>query len=57
MNESRLSKELESQAIKLVDLGQIDAALNLFDKAVEEAPDRPAVYNNRAQVLNLGIWY
>jgi len=48
-----LSKKLESQAIKLVDLGQLDTALGLFDQAVKEAPVRPAVYNNRAQVTKM----
>ena len=45
-----LSKELESRAIKAAESGSLAEAVKLFNEAVAVAPDRPAVYNNRAQV-------
>jgi hypothetical protein len=49
-NHTRKCKELEAQAIKVAESGNLDEALALFDQAVSSAPDRAASYNNRAQV-------
>merc|ERR1712106_638522 len=46
-------KELENQAVKAAEAGDIQGALHLFDKVVSIAPDRPSSYNNRAQALRL----
>ena len=39
--------------IKAAESGNLDEALNFFDQAISGAPDRPAAYNNRAQVQQL----
>merc|ERR1712106_104281 len=46
-------KELESEAVKAAEAGDIKRALGIFDKVVSIAPDRPSSYNNRAQALRL----
>merc|ERR1711892_225403 len=46
-------KELESEAVKAAEAGDIKKALEIFDKVVSIAPDRPSSYNNRAQALRL----
>eukprot|EP00092_Neocalanus_flemingeri_P021597 GFUD01023427.1.p1 GENE.GFUD01023427.1~~GFUD01023427.1.p1 ORF type:complete len:195 (+),score=75.96 GFUD01023427.1:91-675(+) len=46
-------KDLESQAVKAAEAGDIKKALQLFDKVVSLAPDRPSSYNNRAQAFRL----
>ncbi|CAM1293127.1 TTC36 (predicted) [Pycnogonum litorale] len=47
------SKKMELEAIKLAETGDINPAVELLDKALELTPDRPSVYNNRAQALRL----
>ena len=47
------SKELEKQAIAACDSGRLSEAVRILDAAVSVAPDRPAPYNNRAQVQRL----
>jgi hypothetical protein len=49
----RKSKDLEAAGIKEAESGNLDEALRIFDQAVDVAPDRPASYNNRAQVTYL----
>ena len=47
------SRSLERQAIVACDEGRLDKALTLLGQAIQMAPNRPACYNNRAQVLRL----
>ncbi|XP_058464038.1 tetratricopeptide repeat protein 36 homolog [Malaya genurostris] len=44
------SKGLELEAIALTENGNLTDAIELFTKAIEIAPERPAPWNNRAQV-------
>merc|ERR1711936_35793 len=46
-------KDLESEAVKAAEAGDIQKALTIFDQVVSIAPDRPSSYNNRAQALRL----
>jgi len=46
-------KDLEAEAVKAAEAGDVKKALDIFDKVVSLAPDRPASYNNRAQALRL----
>ncbi|XP_055625697.1 tetratricopeptide repeat protein 36 homolog [Toxorhynchites rutilus septentrionalis] len=45
----RLSKKFELEAIQLTEEGKLPEAINLFNRAIETAPERPAPWNNRAQ--------
>ncbi|XP_050334599.1 tetratricopeptide repeat protein 36 homolog [Bactrocera neohumeralis] len=47
------SKALEVRAIKLAEEGKLVEALQYFEQAIEVAPTRASVYNNRAQALRL----
>ncbi|XP_054731636.1 tetratricopeptide repeat protein 36 homolog [Anastrepha obliqua] len=47
------SKALEVSAIKLAEEGQLSEALQVFEQALNVAPTRASVYNNRAQALRL----
>lgn len=44
------SKRLEIEGVKLTESGELDAALVKFDEAMLIAPNRPSIYNNRAQL-------
>lgn len=46
-------KKLESEAVSLAEKEEFDAALELFNKAVNIQPEEAASYNNRAQLLRL----
>jgi len=46
-------KDLEAEAVKAAEAGDVKKALDIFDKVVSLAPDRPSSYNNRAQALRL----
>merc|ERR1712083_61146 len=46
-------KDLEAEAVKAAEAGDVRKALEIFDKVVSLAPDRPSSYNNRAQALRL----
>lgn len=50
---SRDSRGLERQAIKEADDGNLAAALNLLAQAITLTPQRPSIFNNRAQVHRL----
>lgn len=47
------SKALEVRAIKLAEEGKLLEALQNFEQALNVAPTRASVYNNRAQALRL----
>ena len=49
----RQAKELELEGVKSAEAGNIDSALDFFNKAVTTAPANPSCYNNRAQALRL----
>ncbi|RZC33296.1 tetratricopeptide repeat protein 36 -like [Asbolus verrucosus] len=44
------TKKLEIEAIKLAETGKLDEALALLNRALEIAPNRASIYNNRAHV-------
>ncbi|XP_065075655.1 tetratricopeptide repeat protein 36 homolog [Ochlerotatus camptorhynchus] len=44
------SKKLEIDAIELAESGKLKDAVDLFSKSIDAAPERPAPWNNRAQV-------
>ncbi|KAJ8949332.1 hypothetical protein NQ314_008252, partial [Rhamnusium bicolor] len=43
-------KKLEIEAVQLAENGNLNEALNLINKAIEIAPKRPSLYNNRAHI-------
>lgn len=45
--------ELVKRAIETAECGELDKALNFFDKAIAKAPDCPSILNDRAQALRL----
>lgn len=47
------SIEFERKAIIATQDSQFNEALNLFEKAIDVAPLRASVYNNRAQTMRL----
>uniref|UniRef100_A0A8W7NZV4 Tetratricopeptide repeat protein 36 n=1 Tax=Anopheles coluzzii TaxID=1518534 RepID=A0A8W7NZV4_ANOCL len=47
------SQRLELEAIGLAGQGKLSEALELLSKSIETAPERPAPWNNRAQVYIL----
>ncbi|XP_017461267.1 PREDICTED: tetratricopeptide repeat protein 36 homolog, partial [Rhagoletis zephyria] len=51
--EVQQSKALEISAIKLAEEGQLSKALQAFEQALNVAPTRASIYNNRAQALRL----
>ncbi|XP_030371990.1 tetratricopeptide repeat protein 36 homolog [Scaptodrosophila lebanonensis] len=50
---TKASRELELEAVYLTEQGQLEQALKKFDDALELAPNRASVLNNRAQALRL----
>ena len=46
-------KELDKEAVKAAESGDLDKALRLFDEVVVLSPARPASFNNRAQVKHI----
>lgn len=51
--EVQQSKALEVSAIKWAEEGQLSKALQAFEVALNVAPTRASVYNNRAQALRI----
>jgi len=51
--ETEEARRLELEGVKTAARGDLSAALDLFDRAIQLAPDRPSGYNNRAQTLRL----
>ena len=49
-------KELDKEAVKAAESGDLDKALRLFDEVVVLSPARPASFNNRAQVKHIFEW-
>lgn len=47
------AKELEKEGVLLAESGNLDGALELFDKAIAESPSWASAYNNKAQALRL----
>lgn len=47
------SIKYETEAIVATQEGHYNEALNLFQKAIDVAPARPSLYNNRAQTMRL----
>lgn len=48
--EVMLSKSLELEGIQLTEAGKLDEALSKFNESIENAPQRPSIFNNRAQL-------
>ncbi|KAJ8983950.1 hypothetical protein NQ317_008652 [Molorchus minor] len=48
--ELKRQKSLEIKAIRLTEEGKIEDALNIVNKAIEIAPHKPSLYNNRANI-------
>ena len=48
--EVKRAKELEVEAIRAAEGGSLGDALELLNRAIDEAPDYASPYNNRAQV-------
>lgn len=44
------SKRLEIEGVKLTESGELESALVKFQEAALIAPNRPSIYNNRAQL-------
>lgn len=44
------SKKLEIEGVKLSESGELNDALEKFNEALKIAPNRPSIYNNRAQL-------
>lgn len=54
MNDAAIeSIELETKAIIATQESHYNDALNLFKKAIDVAPHRASLYNNRAQTMRL----
>ena len=51
--ETALSKAFEREAIMASEKNDIDACLELFNKAIQANPERASCYNNRAQAYRL----
>ncbi|XP_077350465.1 tetratricopeptide repeat protein 36 [Festucalex cinctus] len=49
----RQVKDLESRGVSAADAGDLEAALELFGRAIRILPRRASAYNNRAQALRL----
>lgn len=47
------SIKYETEAIVATQEGHYNEALNVFQKAIDVAPSRASVYNNRAQTMRL----
>jgi Flp pilus assembly protein TadD len=47
------AKQLEIEAIQLAESGQIDAAIDMLNRAIDQCPQRASAYNNRAQALRI----
>ncbi|XP_055856852.1 tetratricopeptide repeat protein 36 homolog [Episyrphus balteatus] len=47
------SIKLELEGIRLTEERKLDEAISKFEKAIEVAPSRSSVYNNKAQALRL----
>ncbi|XP_038078320.1 tetratricopeptide repeat protein 36-like [Patiria miniata] len=50
---SNEAKELELQGVHSAEAGDVNSAIDFFNKAVQVAPQRASCYNNRAQALRL----
>jgi Flp pilus assembly protein TadD len=49
----KVSKQLELEGVQAAESGDIESALNLFSRAIQNTPERASGYNNRAQALRL----
>lgn len=49
----KVSKQLEIEGVQAAESGEIESALNLFSRAIQNTPQRASGYNNRAQALRL----
>lgn len=47
------AKEFEKQGVGLAESGNIDKAIEMFDKAISLSPMWASAYNNRAQALRI----
>ncbi|KAF7280750.1 tetratricopeptide repeat protein 36 homolog [Rhynchophorus ferrugineus] len=45
------TQQIEIEAIRLAECGKLEDALNLINSAIELAPERPSLYNNKAHML------
>ncbi|KAJ3646193.1 hypothetical protein Zmor_023790 [Zophobas morio] len=48
--EVQQTKKMEAEAVQMAENGKFEEALELLNKAVDTAPKRASVYNNRAHV-------
>ncbi|XP_037939703.1 tetratricopeptide repeat protein 36 homolog [Teleopsis dalmanni] len=53
LEDLKRAKLLEVEAIKLTEEGKLNEALQSFQEAINVAPERASIYNNRAQALRL----
>jgi len=44
------NKQLELEAIEVAEKGQLQQGLDILNRAIEQQPRRPSLYNNRAYV-------
>ena len=51
--EEKQAKQLEIQGVQSAEAGDIDGALDFFNRAVVLTPSNASCYNNRAQALRL----
>ncbi|CAH1106200.1 unnamed protein product [Psylliodes chrysocephalus] len=45
------TKKLEIESVQLAENGNLTEALSIINKAIEIAPQRPSLYNNRAHIF------
>ncbi|XP_019880872.1 tetratricopeptide repeat protein 36 homolog [Aethina tumida] len=48
--EEESTKQMEIRAVQLAEAGRLDEGLELINKAIQIAPKRPSLYNNRAHI-------
>lgn len=48
-----MTKKMEVEAINAAEAGRLKDAIDILNKALTIAPNRPSLYNNRAQVYQL----
>ncbi|CAG9856450.1 unnamed protein product [Phyllotreta striolata] len=48
--EHEITKKMEIEAVELAENGKLTEALDVINKAIQIAPQRPSLYNNRAHI-------
>ncbi|KAK2710030.1 tetratricopeptide repeat protein 36 homolog [Artemia franciscana] len=52
-DEEKEAAAIEVEGVNSAEVGNLEEALNLFDRAAKVSPNRASIYNNRAQVKRL----